>query len=72
MLASSLAIAFAKVLASPLVIAFTRRDEGRDGREATCAIWIAVLGVYVLVAALNALQTSIRVRARPLSVRPVS
>jgi len=64
-LVSSLVVAYARESASVLVSIFTGVgdwDPARASREQTCAIWIGVIGFYVLDFSLNALQAAIRVR----------
>ncbi|GAA5891715.1 hypothetical protein JCM8208_007381 [Rhodotorula glutinis] len=60
MLLATAVIAFATALAPGLVVAFVGRDARFDDRVKTVSLATAIVGVYALVAAYNALQASIR------------
>lgn len=64
MLVATFVVAFATALAPGLVVAFVGRDARFDDSVKTLSIAMAIVGVYVLVAAFNAVQASIRVRSR--------
>ncbi|GAA6055261.1 hypothetical protein JCM3770_001513 [Rhodotorula araucariae] len=69
-LVSSLVVAYARELASVLVSVFTGVgdwDPAREERERTCAIWLGVVGFYILDFSLNGLQASIRALVLDLS-----
>ncbi|GAA5856947.1 hypothetical protein JCM9279_005025 [Rhodotorula babjevae] len=73
-LVSSLVVAYARESASVLVSIFTGVgdwDPARASREQTCAIWIGVVGFYVLDFSLNALQAAIRALVLDLSPTPL-
>ncbi|GAA5900708.1 hypothetical protein JCM8208_004587 [Rhodotorula glutinis] len=73
-LASSLVVAYAREAASVLVSIFADVgdwDPARTSREQTCAIWIGVVGFYVLDFSLNALQAAIRALVLDLSPTPL-
>ncbi|GAA5853011.1 hypothetical protein JCM9279_003782 [Rhodotorula babjevae] len=60
MLVATCVVAFATALAPALVVAFVGRNASFDERAKTVSIFMAIVGVYVLVAAFNAVQASIR------------
>ncbi|KPV72096.1 uncharacterized protein RHOBADRAFT_47279 [Rhodotorula graminis WP1] len=73
-LVSSLVVAYAREAASVLVSLFADVgdwDPARASREQACAIWIGVVGFYVLDFSLNALQAAIRALVLDLSPSPL-